>query len=162
MDHKSNNSCSFNEITFGAKRFQQSIESHKEILEKFYVGFEQAKILKGDAKIFLDTNVLLKSYNTSFKAREKLLQFFRDYKSRIILTAQVQLEYVKNRENVITKFSEDVTQIQQKFKGDIAGAVTQFSSNYKIILTDYPAIQTELSKLSKHEIFKSHLILYGI
>jgi hypothetical protein len=95
MDHKSNNSCSFNEITFGAKRFQQSIESHKEILEKFYVGFEQAKILKGDAKIFLDTNVLLKSYNTSFKAREKLLQFFRDYKSRIILTAQVQLEYLK-------------------------------------------------------------------
>ncbi len=49
----------------------------------------------------------------------------------------------------MSKFSEDVTQIQQKFKGDIAGAVTQFSSNYKIILTDYPAIQTELSKLSK-------------
>jgi len=45
MDHKSNNSCSFNEITFGAKRFQQSIESHKEILEKFYVGFEQASLI---------------------------------------------------------------------------------------------------------------------
>ncbi len=82
MDRNPNNSCSFNEITYGAKRIQQSIESHTHILDKFYVGFEQAKILKGDANIFLDTNVLLKSYSTSFKAREKLLQFFKDFKSR--------------------------------------------------------------------------------
>lgn len=106
--------------TFGSKRFQQTLSSHKEILDKYYASFEQAKKLDGDAKIFLDTNVLLRIYSTSFKARKKLLKFFHDYKERIVLTGQVQWEYIKNREAVINKFSNDVTKtIPDNFTADI-------------------------------------------
>lgn len=138
------------ELTFGSKRFQQTLSSHKEILDKYHASFEHARKLQGDAKIFLDTNVLLRIYSTSFKARKKLLKFFNDYKSRIVLTGQVQWEYIKNREGVINKFSSDVTKtIPDNFSTDVLNNIISFREKNKSILIDYPKVEQELSALEK-------------
>ncbi|MBB6238469.1 hypothetical protein HDC90_003102 [Pedobacter sp. AK013] len=135
-------------LTFGAKRFKQTIKSHNEVLDKYYNGFENASNLKGDYKIFLDTNVLLRIYSTSFKAREKLLQFFKDYEKRIVLTAQVQWEFVKNRENVINTFSNEVTKtIPENFSSGILDNISNFQEKNKSKLIDYPDVDKKLKKL---------------
>lgn len=137
-------------LTFGAKRFKQTIKSHKEVLDKYYAGFEEASKLGGDLKIFLDTNVILRIYSTSFKAREKLLKFFKDYKDRIVLTSQVQWEYVKNRENVINTFSTDVTTtIPTDFKKLVVNSLIKFKNDSKSTLVDYPEIWNDLEKIEE-------------
>ncbi|WP_131535512.1 PIN-like domain-containing protein [Pedobacter nototheniae] len=134
--------------TFGSKRFKQTLKSHKEVLDRYYAGFDEAKSLKGDYKIFLDTNVILRIYSTSFKARGKLLQFFKDYGSRIVLTSQVQWEFVKNRENVISQFNNEVTTtIPDNFNKDIINTITSFRNKNKSKLVDYPDVEVKLEKL---------------
>jgi hypothetical protein len=136
--------------TFGSKRFKQTIKSHKEVLEKFFAGFQEASKLEGNYKIFLDTNVILRIYSTSFKARQKLLQFFKDYKDQIVLTAQIQWEYVKNRENVINTFSNEVTKtIPENFSSTIINSINSFKDKNKSKLIDYPNVENKLAKLQQ-------------
>jgi predicted nucleic acid-binding protein len=137
-------------VTFNSKRFKQTLNSHKEVLDKYFAGFEQAASLDGDIPIFLDTNVLLRIYSTSFKAREKLKGFLEENKDRIVLTHQVQWEYIKNRENVINKFSKDVTkELPNSFAKNILNPLNSFIESNKIVVSDYAAIEKGLDDLNK-------------
>src|SRR4051812_41903508 len=103
MSNKETSNTPDSQVSFNSKRFKQTLNSHKEVLDKYFTGFEQAVSLSGDMPIFLDTNVLLRIYSTSFRARDKLKTFLEENRKRIVLAHQVQWEYIKNRENVINK-----------------------------------------------------------
>lgn len=144
------------EISYLGKVGKANLHVHKEVLQKYKDGILEAIELKGDTPIFLDANVLLKSYSISFEAREELLKFYNTYKNRICLTEQVQKEFTKNREDIIERFFEDVTQgLPNSFNKEIINHFKSFLEKNKTILVDYRdfekklnEIEIELSKLN--------------
>ncbi len=51
--------------------------------------------------IFLDTNVLLRGYSISPAPRAFLYEFFTERKNQIVVTKQIEQEFIKNRKKVI-------------------------------------------------------------
>jgi len=124
-----------------------SISKYKECLDKFSQNFDKEVSLKTDTPIILDTNVLLRYYSISFIARTKLFRFLKDNKSRIYLTNQVQIEFLKNREDIIQRFFEQVTsKIPKDFSTDIVNKMKNFLDQYKVILKDYPFVEPGIEK----------------
>ncbi|KAF2516282.1 DUF4935 domain-containing protein [Flavobacterium salilacus subsp. salilacus] len=135
-------------FSYKAKLKSTSIEEYKSCLENYRNNFDGAKDLKGGIPIFLDTNVLLRYYSISFTAREKLLNFIDENKERIYITSQVQIEFLKNREEVIQKFFDQVTnRIPKDFTSEIINKITNFSEQHKIVLKDYSFVEPELDRL---------------
>lgn len=130
------------DVGFYAKMKQSSISGYKECIDKFSKNFEKEVSLKTKTKIFLDTNVLLRYYSISFTARAKLFNFLKDNKDRIVLTHQVQLEFLRNREDIIQKFFEQVTsKIPKDFNTDIVNKMKAFLDQHKVVLKDYPFVE---------------------
>lgn len=135
-------------FSYKSKLESTSIEEYKSCLEKFRENFDDAKDLKGKLPIFFDTNVLLRYYSISFTAREKLFKFISDNKDRIYITTQVQSEFLKNREEVIQKFFDQVTnKIPTDFNSEIINKITNFTDKHKIVLKDYSSVEAELNSL---------------
>lgn len=133
--------------SFLSKRNIYSITQYKECLEKYSKNFEEEISLATTSPIFLDTNVLLRYYSISFTAREKLFEFIDSNKSRIILTPQVQYEFIKNREDVIQRFFEQVTnKIPKDFNSDVVNKMKSFLDNHKVVLKDYSFVETGITK----------------
>ncbi|MFK7983530.1 MAG: PIN-like domain-containing protein [Saprospiraceae bacterium] len=61
---------------------------------------ESAVNLDENIPIFLDTNVLLRGYSVSPERRALLNKFFLDRKNQIVLTKQVQKEFIRNKKKV--------------------------------------------------------------
>lgn len=138
------------EVNYRSKIHHNSIIGYKQCLENFAKNFENAANLKYDVPIFLDTNVLLRYYSISFAAREKLYEFIKENKKRIIISAQVQYEFIKNREEVIQRFFEQVTnKIPRDFKTDVVNKMNSFLDVHKIVLQDYPFVETDIAKHQK-------------
>lgn len=138
------------EVSFLKQRFKQTISTHKEVIDKYKEGFPLANKLDKQFPIFLDTNILLRLYSISFKARAEMKALFEKHAPEIILTNQVQWEYVKNRENVINKFFRDVTnKIPDVFSSEIINSTNRFIDSHKIVLGDYPKIEKRLSMLKE-------------
>ncbi len=136
-----------NEFSFKSKTEQSSISKYQKCLELYENGFDEIKALKGDFPIFLDTNILLRYYSISFVAREKLFKFISEYSSRIILTSQVQKEFIKNRESIINDFFNQVTgKIPTSFQSEVINKMQTFINVNKIVLKDYPKIEIEINK----------------
>lgn len=72
-------------------------------LRKYASNFDACSKLEGDLPILLDTNILLGYYGMSQTEKEKLIEFLDKLKDRIILTKQVEEEFLKNRLTVIKK-----------------------------------------------------------
>ena len=53
--------------------------------------------------VFIDTNIFLDFYRYSNDVSLSLLNYVNDYHDRIITTAEVEMEYKKNRQGVILK-----------------------------------------------------------
>ncbi|MBS2101149.1 PIN-like domain-containing protein [Carboxylicivirga linearis] len=135
-------------ISYLDKIEKSNLRNHKEVLQKYKDGLNNAIGLKGDTPIFLDTNVLLKSYSISFEAREELLKFYNHYKNRIFLTEQVQKEFTKNREDIIERFFEDVTQgLPNSFTKEILNHFKSFLEKNKTILVDYREFEKKLNNI---------------
>lgn len=135
------------EINFVSKLNHCDIKTYKECLDKYTTNFDNVLKLETDFPIFLDTNVLLRYYSISFTAREKLFEFINRNKDRIIITHQVQKEFLKNREDVIKKYFEQVTKkIPKDFSSDIVNQLKNFIEQHKIILKDYPYVETGIMK----------------
>lgn len=135
------------DINFLNKRNQSSIFEYEKCLEKFSSNFEKESQLESNTPIFVDTNVLLRYYSISFTAREKLYLFIKSNKSKIILTNQVQYEFIKNREDVIEKFFEQVTnRIPKDFRTDVLNKMQSFLENHKVVLKDYPFVESGIEK----------------
>lgn len=133
-----------------------SIKTHEKILNLYKENIADIISLKGDTPIFLDTNVLLKSYSISFEARESLYKFYNDYCKRIHLTGQVQLEFTKNREDIIERFFEDVTQVlPNSYNSEILNHFKAFLEKNKTILVDYKDFEKNLKNI------ESQLIIFG-
>jgi hypothetical protein len=80
-----------------------------EITKKGDVNIMTAK-QKMDAFLFIDTNILLDLYRGNGKKSDSSLKFLKKIekcKDRLILTSQVEMEYKKNRQNVILKSLND-------------------------------------------------------
>jgi len=136
--------------SFAEKRHIHSLKLYKKVLDHYRKGIESALKLKGKGPIFLDTNVLLSVYEVSYKARAKIKQFIKSHKERIILSSQVQFEFIKNREKIIDNFQTSVTeQIPRSFQFDIANKLKAFKESNKKKLEDYPEIQEQLDDLYK-------------
>jgi predicted nucleic acid-binding protein len=130
------------ENSFFAKRTSSSISQYKECIDKYSAEIEKEVSLKTKTLIFLDTNVLLRYYSISFTAREKLFEFLVTNKKRIVVTPQIQIEFIRNREDSIQKFFEQVTsKIPQDFNTDIVNKMKSFSEQNKVVLKDYPFVE---------------------
>jgi len=135
--------------SFGSRERKASISLHRESLEIFASNFDKALKLENDIKIFVDTNVLIRYYKVSYKARVKLLDFFRSNAKRIFLTNQVEKEFTKNRRKNIEKYFEEVTkEIPSLFQKKIVNPITNFIQENKLILDDYDEINKSLQTLS--------------
>lgn len=130
-----------------SKRNISSISDYKQCLERFSSNFENEVSLNTKTLIFLDTNVLLRYYSISFTAREKLFDFIKTNSKRIVLSSQVQYEFIKNREDVIQRFFEQVTnKIPKDFNSDVMNKMNNFLEQHKIVLKDYPFVETGITK----------------
>lgn len=129
-------------ISYFSKIDCNSISKYKVCIDRFSSNFQKEITLETDTLIFLDTNVLLRYYSISFTARKKLYDFLSNNKKRIILTQQVQLEFLRNREDIIQRFFDQVTsKIPQDFNTDIVNKMQHFLEQYKIILKDYSFVE---------------------
>jgi cold shock CspA family protein len=123
-------------------------------LRKFAENFEACSKLEGDLPILLDTNILLGYYGMSQKEKEKLLEVLENLKDRIILTKQVEEEFLRNRLTVIKKdfFGplNRITEDYQKMRSDIEGHLKNFRDNKKKILSqDYPDLFNKLQEIEE-------------
>lgn len=132
-------------ISFFDKRNELSINQHKKCLKLYNDEIEKEIQLTTNTPLFLDTNVLLRYYEISFAAREKLKAFVKRNRKRIIITSQVQKEFVRNRESTIDNFFREVTaKIPEKFNDEILNKIQNFLNQNKVILKDYVAFEKDL------------------
>lgn len=133
--------------TFISKRNSVSILEYKNCLEKYGTNFNSEISLQTGSPIFIDTNVFLRYYSISFAARSKLFDFINKYSDRIIIPYQVQIEFLRNREDVIQRFFEQVTnRIPKDFNSDIVNKTKNFLDQHKIVLKDYPFVEAGITQ----------------
>lgn len=138
------------ETTFCSKKNECSILEYKNCLDKYAGNFVKEIALETKSIIFLDTNILLRYYSISFTARQKLFDFVKQYSSRIVISSQVQSEFIKNREDVIQRFFEQVTnRIPKDFNSDIINKSKNFLDQHKVVLKDYPFVESAISQSQK-------------
>ncbi len=129
------------------KRKNYSIKDYSKCLERYSSNFEKEISLTTETPIFLDANILLRYYNISYNAREKFLEFIKLHSERIIISKQVQYEFIKNRESSINKFFEQVTKkIPKDFNSEIINGFKSFLDSHKTVLKDYPEIELQIGK----------------
>ncbi len=138
------------EVSYFSKQGINNLKVYKKVLDAYQEGKDKAQALDNNLPIFIDTNVLLSYYEVSFSAREKIMQFVEKHKDRIVLSAQVQYEFIKNREKIIHSFQAAVTeQLPKDFQSNVINKLQHFQNENKKKLEDYSKIQEELDKLEK-------------
>ena len=131
----------------------RTIHGSVSALEYFTRNFDSVTALKGDMPIFLDTNILLSYYGMAASEKAKLIGFFRQNKSKLHLTNQVQNEYLSNREKIIAKdlfaplnnLTDDLSNACVKITNEFTA---QLNKSKRILSNDYPDVWTKLQKAS--------------
>lgn len=117
-----------------------------------------AENLETGFKIFLDTNVLLDYYKISFAERKELKEFFTKNKEQILITKQIEREFLKHRIDHINSYQTSVNEFSQTFAnikstidslkgGEIKGFEHYLGSN-KILQNDYEILWHELQQIN--------------
>jgi len=121
-------------------------------LRKYAESFGTCSALEGDFPIIIDTNILLGYYGMSKKEKEKLIEFLDTYKPRIVLTKQVEEEFLRNRLSVIKrdffgplhKIADDYN----KMRSNIEGQLKSFREDKKKIFEqDYPELYEKIQTI---------------
>ncbi len=73
---------------------------------------QQKELYKSSIPIAIDTNVLLELYSISFKERNQFLKFINENAHRIIISSQVQHEYMNHRTNAIQSFVKTLKDVE--------------------------------------------------
>jgi hypothetical protein len=134
-----------NELSYQKKQGKGTLKSHGEVLQFYKENIQKAINLSSEFPMFFDTNVLLRTYSISFKAREKLLDFYNKQKKEIYLTNYIQTEFIKNREDVINKFFDNVTnKLPNDFRSEVISQIGSYLDKNKIIFKDYDSFESEL------------------
>jgi hypothetical protein len=132
------------DLNYFKKKDNRSISDYLECLKK--ISKKKINLSDTEFPIFLDTNILLRYYEISFLERKALYDFIEKFQKRIILTNQVQYEFLTNREKVIENYFEQITKnLPEKFRSDVINKIQSFLDNYKKVLMDY-TIESELAK----------------
>ena len=117
---------------------------------------EPKDILNEQVIIALDTNLLLNLYKMSIKERTEFLRFIDKNANRILIPAQVEIEYLRHRINHIQDFRRTLQELKttaKKHINTLKDACTTASSqikefgNKKIIVNDIPAAKEKIQKL---------------
>ena len=131
-----------------------TVQVSNSALRSYAEQFEICSKLEGDFPIILDTNILLGYYGMSQQEKKKLIEFLDKFKDRIVLTKQVEEEFLRNRLTVIkkdffgplNKISDDYT----KMRNDIEGSLRAFrESKKKILSQDYPDLFAKLQGIEE-------------
>lgn len=108
--------------------------------------------------IAIDTNILLNLYKISFKEREEFLRFIEKNAYRIIIPAQVQLEYMRHRVNHIQAFQKTLKELEPQAKviyetlrKSYKTATEQLKQlgNRKIVSNDMPDVMEHIGKVQQ-------------
>ncbi|QMW04073.1 PIN-like domain-containing protein [Spirosoma foliorum] len=141
---------SISKISFATSIKSLTLKTYVESLSRYRNGIEQAISLKDELPIFIDTSVFLRYYSISEKDRKTLFSFFSQFKDRIIITTQVQKEFVKNREDVIEKFFEDTLEkLKTSFRSDIVNKIKSYREVNKKVINDFSFLDNFLRKMSE-------------
>ena len=96
----------------------------------------QNELYKSSTPIAIDTNVLQELYSISFKERSAFLKFINENAHRIIITAQVQKEYMSHRVDAIQSFIKTLKEVegfpkkvQDALKQSFDVAINQLKTN---------------------------------
>lgn len=97
---------------------------------------KQNELYKSNTPIAIDTNVLLDLYSISFKERTQFLKFINENAHRIIITSQVQKEYMDHRVDAIQSFVRTLKEVEgfpkkvkDSLKQSFDTALSQLKSN---------------------------------
>jgi hypothetical protein len=135
-------------LSFGSKLKELELSSYTLSLSKYRKDFNSALKLEGDIVMFVDTNVLLRYYSVSFSSRKGLYEFFKENKGRIIITPQVQKEFVKNREDIINRFfNETLNKFTGGFREEIKNKIQNYIDKNTILLDDFPLFESKIKKI---------------
>ncbi|MFK7808126.1 MAG: PIN-like domain-containing protein [Saprospiraceae bacterium] len=83
--------------SFSFASAKDEVAEQEVIVANYQKQLEEILQLKSEFHIFLDTNVLLRSYTIPIKKKDLLHQFFSEEQDRIIISKQVQEEFKRNR-----------------------------------------------------------------
>lgn len=117
---------------------------------------QQKELYKSSIPIAIDTNVLLELYSISFKERNAFLKFINENAHRIIITSQVQTEYMRHRISAIQSFVKTLKEvegfpkkIQDSLKQAFDTALSQLKSNGNrpIVLNDMSDVPNLLKEV---------------
>lgn len=135
-----------NKVSFLSKRGYHDLKLYSACLKEYNNNIGKEIELKTKTPLFLDANVLLRYYEISLVAREKLFNFISSNRTRIFLTHQVQQEFIRNRELVIDNFFKGVTaKIPETFSSEVLNKIQNFLNQNKIILKDYTDFEKNVS-----------------
>ena len=127
---------------FGYEFAYSSVQKHKKLLKYYESTAEKVIDLKVKIPIFLDTNVILRYYKISFTKRKMLLGFFRKHKNQIILSNEVQNEYLRNRENDIFNYTKKLTSTFIENYSNSINSIKKFIEEEALILDDFDYLQS--------------------
>ncbi|WP_267102278.1 PIN-like domain-containing protein [Xanthomonas sacchari] len=108
---------------------------------------EEFKALWRDAKIVLDTNVLLYAYKTPSQGREALLQLLEKLKGRIWVPYQVAMEFQVNRLGVIAaekKRMDSALKASETALGEILESLKSLDLDAREIGVDVGALHRDI------------------
>lgn len=127
----------------------QYAESHKK---------NNADIVTSDIPIFLDTNFILRLYRISKAERDSVLSFLNRNKSRIVITGQINIEYLNHRIQEIRRLNKNLqtlgADLEKWFdefvtsKKKLIGQLEQFTN--KAWVKDMPSVRDRISDFSQH------------
>jgi len=138
----------FEDITFGKRVNSLCLESYIKSISGYNTKLPTALSSNHQLPIFLDTNVLLRYYETSLKYRDKLLRFFSDRIEQIVLTNEVQKEFVRNREDTIERFiSQSLSSFKKDYETKFVNGFTSYLNDIKTHLDDFPEIGESINDI---------------
>ncbi|HLO87923.1 MAG TPA: PIN-like domain-containing protein [Nostocaceae cyanobacterium] len=122
---------------------------------------QEAFNISGKIPIVVDTSVLLRYYKMSQQDKKELLAFLEKQKDRIILTRQIEKEFLGRRISVIQKdFFNPLNKIHKSFEETYKGIKSLLSrfidDNQKLFSRDYPDIWESLSE--KRELLEQNIL----
>ncbi len=139
------------------------LPDHQTALTYYANNLQAAVNLNTTIPIFLDTNVLLRGYTVSPERRALLHKFFLERKDQIVLTKQVQQEFIRNKKEVMKRYANlpaaqltDATDALANllFELQIAPEATEDTGNPKVVeeeLLDILSNFKQINNLSTSE-----------
>lgn len=116
------------------------------------------ELYKSSIPIAIDTNVLLDLYSISFKERTQFLRFINENAHRIIITAQVQREYMTHRLDAIQSFRRTLKELaefpkkaQENIRQTFETALNQLKSegNRRIVANDMADVPAQIKAVKE-------------